>query len=241
MRRKLLVVLSVMVLLPAIVLAAGSGKIRGKVTDRETGEPLIGANVVIEGTSLGASTDVNGEYYVLSVPVGTYTVRATYVGYRSFTMRNVEVNADLTKEVNLQLSSESVQVPTVEVVAERPLINKNATNAVTITRAEDIQNMPIRTVDNVVSLQTGVVNQGGTIYIRGGRSDEVAFYIEGVGTKDPLFGGNTSRPIINAVEEIQLQAGGYRAEYGGANAGMIVTAMKTGSSDYQEFHLLKIK
>ena len=232
MRRKLLVVLSVMILLPAVLLAAGSGKIRGKVTDRETGEPLIGANVVIEGTSLGASTDVNGEYYVLSVPVGTYTVRATYVGYRSFTMRNVEVNADLTKEVNLQLSSESVQVPTVEVVAERPLINKNATNAVTITRAEDIQNMPVRTVDNVVSLQTGVVNQGGTIYIRGGRSDEVAFYIEGVGTKDPLFGGNTSRPIISAVEEIQLQAGGYTAEYGGANAGMIVTAMKTGSSDY---------
>lgn len=232
MQRKLLVVLSVMILLPALLLAGTTGKIRGKVTDRETGEPLIGANVVIENTSLGASTDVNGEYLILSVPVGTYSLRASYVGYRSFTIRNIEVNADLTTEANFQLSSESVQVPTVEVVAERPLVNKSATNAVTITRSEDIQNLPVRNVENIVSLQAGVVSQGGNIYVRGGRLDEVAYYVEGVQARDPLFGGNTARVINNAIEEIQLQAGGYTAEYGGANAGMIVTALKSGTPDY---------
>jgi len=65
--------------------ASDYGRISGRVTDEETGEALIGADVYLQGTELGAATDGNGEYSILYVPVGTYQVVAAYVGYNEFT------------------------------------------------------------------------------------------------------------------------------------------------------------
>lgn len=96
MYRKLLVAFLALFLLPVMVLAQ-DGKLRGVITDRESGEPLIGANVVIEGTNLGASTDINGEYVILSVPPGVYTVRASYIGYASVSISNIRVSSNITK------------------------------------------------------------------------------------------------------------------------------------------------
>ena len=109
MFRKLLLVLAALLLLPGLLLAQ-DGKLRGKVTDRESGEALIGANVTVEGTSLGAATDVNGEYVILSVIPGTYTVKATYIGYSPITVSNIIVNSGLTTTADLKMVSSAVQV-----------------------------------------------------------------------------------------------------------------------------------
>src|SRR5512139_1376968 len=98
MQRKLFFVLVLTVLLPAVLFAAG--KISGKVTDAGTGEPLVGANVVVVGTSMGAATNVAGEFVILNVPSGTYTLRTSYVGYQMITLSNVRVNEGLTSTAN---------------------------------------------------------------------------------------------------------------------------------------------
>jgi len=226
------------------------GKITGQVTDRETKEPLIGANIVLEGTALGASTDVNGNYTILNVPAGSYNLRATYVGYQATTMTGVSVLAGLTRDMNIQLASTAVQLNAVEIVAQRPLIEKTATNAVRVTTTQDIANLPVRGVQNYFALQPGVVVQNGIAYIRGGRSDEVGFMIEGADVKDIVgnvagvdaagVAGRTSQGtnpgssvtvIPEALQEVVVQAGGYGAQYGGANAGIVSQTFKTGGSN----------
>ncbi|MBE0556477.1 MAG: carboxypeptidase-like regulatory domain-containing protein, partial [Proteobacteria bacterium] len=154
--RKLTFALTLLVLIPALLFAQ-DGKLRGTVTDRETGEPLVGANVVLEGTNLGASSDLNGEYVILSVPPGTFSVKVSYIGYSSFTISNLRVLSNLTTTQDVQLASTAVQLEAVEVVAERPLIQKNTTNTIRVQTQEDIKNLPIRGVQNLVSLSAGVV------------------------------------------------------------------------------------
>ncbi len=228
---KKILLLFLLSFLPAII-TAQTGKIVGKVTDLQTGEPLIGANVIVEGTSLGGATNANGEYVILNVSPGTYTVKGRYIGYREVIIENIKVSVNLTTEVNFELPSEAYQTETVTVVAPKPLINKNTTNATSIVRSEDIENIPIRGVNAIVATQAGVVEQGGNLYIRGSRSDGVAYYVDGVLVNNPVFGGARTQVINNAVEEIQFQAGGYSAEFGGANGGIVSTQTRAGSENY---------
>lgn len=236
MQRKLFLALIVAAFVPALVFA--SGKIKGKVTDAGTGEPLVGANVVIVGTQMGAATNVSGEYVILNVPTGAYTLKASFVGYQTITLANLMVNNDLTTDANFQLPSEGVTVGTVEIVAQRPLVNKNATNAVRIIDNSFFQNIPARGINAAIATQPGVVLQGGNIYIRGGRADEVGYQVDGVGVNDIVFGGRAVNVTAEAVEQIQVQAGGFNAEYGGANAGIIQTQLRTGNPDRWKVSLL---
>lgn len=230
MRVKMLSFLLVF-LLPTMMF--GSGKITGKVTDKETKEALVGANVSIEGTTAGAATDIEGNYTILNVPAGVVTVKATFVGYAAVVISNVRVNNDLTTSLDFTLSSESVTLREVEIIAERPLVNKSATNAVRITTGEDIASLPVRGINNVIALSPGVVLQDNTVFIRGGRQDEVGFYLEGVPITNPMLGGRAVNIVQDAIEEIQVQAGGYAAEFGGANSGIIQQQLKTGTSDWK--------
>ncbi len=167
-----------------ISLFAGEGKIVGKVTDAATGEPLIGANVVIENTKLGAATNIDGNYIILNVPEGTYTIIGKYIGYKDTKIKEVIVSTNLTTEVNVKLIAEVYQMGCVEIVSEKPLINKNVTNSNTVVSPE---NLFFRGINSVVSTQSGVANQNGNIHIRGGRSDNNAYYVEGMLVNDPAF------------------------------------------------------
>ncbi|HHZ98910.1 MAG TPA: carboxypeptidase-like regulatory domain-containing protein [Candidatus Marinimicrobia bacterium] len=158
----------IIVLTPLLILAQGGrGKIRGVVTDQETGEALVGANVSIEGTSLGASTDLNGVYVVLAIPTGTYAVRVGYIGYREVVLSNIRVSENLTTSQDFQLSPSAIEVDALQIVAERPLIQRNTTNTVRITTQEDIKNMPVRGLQNLIALEAGTVLQDGELHIRG--------------------------------------------------------------------------
>jgi len=230
---RIITILFLLLLLPVMVLAQNQGKLRGKITDQETGEPLIGANVIVVGTSYGAATDVNGEYIIPYLIPDVYEVKASYIGYQARTISNVRINIGLTTGLDFQLVPEGIQVGTVEVVAEKPLVNKYNTNANRITTSEDIEALPVRGVDNILAVTPGVVVQDKTVFIRGGRQDEVGFYLEGSNITDAMVGGRQVTLVQDALEEINVQSGGYNAEYGNANSGIVRQQIKTGTADWK--------
>jgi outer membrane receptor protein involved in Fe transport len=231
MSRKIIYVLLLFTFLPYLVFA-GNGRIKGKVTDLTTGEALVGANVLVVGTSLGAATDVNGDFIIMNLDAGTFSVKASYLGYQAITITNVRVNTDLTTEVEFQLPAEEISVGTVTIVAQKPLIKKDATSSIRNVTGEDISNLPVRGVTNIIGLQAGVVNDEGTIHIRGSRADEVGYYLEGISIADPDAGGRAVTISNDAVEELQVESGGFTAEFGGSNAGIIRSQLRSGTNDF---------
>lgn len=227
---RIFTVLLFFLVLPVVALAQ-SGQLRGTITDQETGEPLLGANVLVVGTTQGAATDINGEYIILNLFADVYEVRASYIGYQAKTIQNIRVVAGQTLEVNFQLAAEGIEVGEVEVIAERPLINKYNTNATRLMTSDDIDAVPVRGVDNLYAIIAGVIVQNNTVHIRGGRQDEVGYYLEGTNITDPVVGGRQVTLVQDALEEIQVQSGGYTAEFGGANSGIIKQQIKTGTAD----------
>jgi outer membrane receptor protein involved in Fe transport len=243
--------LSAAIVIPVLSYGGTTGKIKGKVTDGGTGEALIGASVVVVGTSLGAAADINGEFIILSVPAGTYELEGQFLGYQALRVSNVLVNSDLTTEVDLAMTAlaEGVVLGEIVVQRERELVSKNATNAVRIQTGADIENLPVRGVTAAVALVPGIVQQNGRIYVRGGRAEDVGYYLDGASTRnvfgrrqtlgansDDWFSGqrtdNLTSVIPEALEEFQVQAGGYIAEYGGSNAGIVRQTLKSGGPAY---------
>ena len=227
-----LIALGVLLALSLAPAEASTGKIAGVVKDATTGDGLPHANVVVVDTKLGTTADEKGRFFILNVPAGTYTLKATYIGYADYTVEEVRVSTDLTTNLDIDLTSSDIQVEEVIIRAERPIIDKTATNAVRIVGAEDIEILPFRGVVQILSLQAGVVEDEGDLHIRGSRSDEIGYYVEGASVRNIITGTSAVSLIDEALEEVQLQAGGFNAEYGGANAGIVLQELRTGGSDW---------
>lgn len=231
MMRNVTIVALLLLLLPMAARAQGSAKITGTVTDAQTGEPLPGATVALEGTTMGAATNADGEYTIFQVPAGTYTVEASFVGYTTVRRSGVDIIGGITRRLDFELPTSEVQLDVVEVTAQRELVNPTATNAVRRLGREEIENLPTRDVETFYAIQPGVTALNDEIYIRGGRPDETEFLLEGT-TSRSLLGTDNVIPVIpEALEEVQVHAGGYSAEYGGANAGIIQQTLRTGGSE----------
>lgn len=212
---------------PILALAQNTGKLSGQVTDASTGEPLPGANVILEGTQLGTATDADGSYFIIGVPVGTYDIQASFVGFQTQTVSDVEINAGYTRELNFELAP-GAELDEIVVEYERPIIQKDAIGAPRVVTGEELQNLPIRGVADVAALQSGVVAREGTsdLFIRGGREEEVAYYVDGVRVVGSL--------AINqqAIAEQEMLIGTIPAKYGDAQAGIISITTKTGGDRY---------
>jgi len=229
MNAKKLFVLIVLMVIPSVVLAGIDGKISGTVTDAETNNSLTGTNVIVVGTSLGASTDADGKYTILNVPVGVYSVRATFIGYATFTVENVKITTDLTTLLDFALSTVAVAGEAITVVAVEPLVNLTATNVVRTVDAELLKKLATRSMTNFLGLHAGVVVHNRTIVIRGGRADETGFQVEGISTA-PAVGssGQGLSTIPEAIEEIRVLVGGFSADIGGGAAGIVQQTFRTG-------------
>ncbi len=221
-------------ILPFSLLAQNTGKIVGTVTDAETGEPLIGANIVIEGTQLGAATDVDGTFVILRVPPGTYNVSVIYIGYQKTTMTNVEVLTDLTTRLNFEIKPEAVAGEEVTVVAETPVIRKDLTSVEARVQSEDIERLPVQELGDVLNLQAGVIRDaGGGIHIRGGRSNEVSYRVNGISITDDFSRSQALQVENESVQELQVISGTFNAEYGNALSGVINIVTKTGGDEFR--------
>jgi len=161
-----------------VALPGTTGKIAGRVTDAKTGEPLPGANIIIEGTLRGTASDVDGFFVILNVPPGTYDLTASMLGYQPMTVKNVKVEVDRTTEVNFSLSPTiAVKVKPVIVKATPPIVRKDLTESVAIVSHEEVAALPVLSVSEVVTQQAGVIERGG-LHIRGGRPDEVVYVVD---------------------------------------------------------------
>jgi outer membrane receptor protein involved in Fe transport len=214
--------------IPLILKAGTTGKISGRVVDATTNEPLIGANVSVKETTLGTMTDIDGYYTINNIPPGKYSVVVGFVGFRKFTMTDVVIKIDLTTQVNPKLQPEAVQADEVVVVAERPLVQKDLTSSSVTVTSEELQRIPTENLSQIVNLQAGVV--GG--HFRGGRSNEVAYLIDGVLVTDPYDGGMSVEVSNTAIRELEVISGTFNAEYGQAMSGIVNTILEGGSENY---------
>jgi outer membrane receptor protein involved in Fe transport len=208
-----------------------TGKIAGTVTDQATGQSLPGANVVVVGTTLGASTDINGHYTILYVPPGTYQLQVSYIGYATITMNDVRIYIDQTARIDVALKEELIELGEATIIAERPIIKPDVATSVAAVAAEEIQELPVSSIESVVGLQAGI--EGG-LQIRGGGADEALFLMDGVTLRDPRNNNPVSSIALSAVKEINVERGGFNAEYGQVRSGIVNVVTREGNrSDYQ--------
>lgn len=219
-------ILLALVLFLPLTAVSQTGKIVGTVTDRNTGEPLISANVVIEGTTLGAATNLDGYFVILNVPPGTYSVRGSMIGYTPLTVTNVRVLISQTTEVDLPLSETVFQTEEVVVVASRPIVERDVSGSRSNISSDEIKSLPVSQVSSVVGLQAGV--QG--MSVRGGSSDQTAFIVNGLTMRDERDNSPYTGISLLAVQDLQIQAGGFNAEYGDVRSGVVTVSTREGSS-----------
>jgi outer membrane receptor protein involved in Fe transport len=209
-----------------------TGKIAGKVTDAKTGAPLGGAIIKVDGTNMGAEADASGDYVILNVPVGTYSVTASYVGYETVKQTEVKVSADVTTTLNFALSEQTIITGEIEVISKRNVVPPDQSGR--IIEREAILNTGIRGIENIVAKTAGVVQdeRGTEINIRGGRKNETAVIIDGVLTTNPLDGKSTAYVSNNLLQELAVLTGGFSAEYGNVLSGVINVTTRSGSTKY---------
>jgi len=207
-----------------------TGKISGKVTDN-AGAGLAGANVIVDGTSMGGATDNDGKYTILNVPAGTFSLTASYIGYRSTTTSNVEVKTNLTTPQDFSMESSAIEGDAVTIVGQKRLVEFSATNSVRSVNAEEIQNAASRSVTGMLDMQAGVTITNGKLHIRGSRAEEVAYTLDGAQITDVINTGRDVSAIPEALAEISVEAGGYGAHVGGANSGVVRQTMRTGGNE----------
>ena len=206
-----------------------AGKVSGTVRDGDTGEPLIGANVVVVGTTMGGATDLEGHFFILNVPPGRYDLRASLVGYHHVLQQGVVVNVGLTTTVDFLLRSETVEMAEIVIAATRPDVEREKTSTSEIIRSEDVQVLAgIRDVGDAIAL-TAEVTDG---HFRGGRTGEEQYMLQGMGITNPLDNSSAFNPIMSAVEEVEVITSGFGAQYGNAQSGVVNIAMKEGKSDH---------
>ncbi|MDX2128170.1 MAG: TonB-dependent receptor [Chloroherpetonaceae bacterium] len=220
---------------PATVLGT-TGKLTGSVIDVNTKEPLIGANIKIDGTRYGGTTDANGNYTILNIPPGTYTIKASYLGYQPKTVTNIRIKADYTERLDFVLNTDEIRSDEIVIRAERPIVVKDQTYSAAVVSSEEIQALPVEDINQVIGIQAGVV--GGSF--RGGRRNEVAYLVDGISVTD-VFDGNFSRTFQagasnfidpQTIQEVQVISGAFNAEYGQAMSGIVNIITKDGSEKY---------
>ncbi|MFQ6104214.1 MAG: TonB-dependent receptor domain-containing protein [Candidatus Glassbacteria bacterium] len=220
------------------LLAQTTGKVEGVVTDADTGEPLVGAQVIIEGTLLGNITNDEGYYFILNVPVGLQAVKAQIIGYQSVTVKDVRILAGQTHSVDFSLKSTVLELPGQEIYGERePLVPRDNTVSKERFTGETQLEIPADNVTQVITLQAGVTRYGDQTYsIRGGRPSESAIYVDGVNVKSYTTDGTQGEDDLdvgeNAVEEVDVITGGFASDFGDAQSGVINIVTKEGGQNY---------
>jgi outer membrane receptor protein involved in Fe transport len=217
-----------MLIFLSFLFSGTAGKINGTVYDAISKEPLVGCNIMITGTSLGTATDIDGQFFLMDIYPGSYTIKASMIGYSDYVINDIEVNIDLTTKLVFPMTVSAIEGETVVVDAKKDLINKNLTSTTAIIRSEDIAKLPVNEISEAINLQAGFVDG----HLRGGRTGEIAYWVDGIPVTDQ-YDGNTVIDISkDMVQEMQLISGAFNAEYGQAMSGIINITTKEGDENF---------
>lgn len=225
-----------LVLIGMVCFAKGqTATLSGTITDADTQEPLFGVNIILTGTNLGASSDFDGTYTISGIPAGEFNVQFTYIGYEKTLFTGQKFADGEKKKLNVALKTTMLTLEdAVVVVGEKPLVDvEDAKTGSTLT-AKEIDLQPVRQIQSVVNMQTGVVQSADGVHIRGGRSYETGFYIDDVSAKDPLSGTGFGIDIgTNSIAKIDVTTGGAGVEFGNATAGVVNTQTRSGDETFE--------
>ena len=214
-----------------------SGKIRGRVVDSTSKNPLAGANVLVlpVGSGRGTMTNENGEFVLPNLMTGRYNVKVSYMGYASTTIQDIDVSPGGTTEILFSLTIEAIEGQEVNVVAESMENTINIKTVVSQVKysGEQLYKMPVSNFTDVIANAGGVVKteagRSRGIHMRGGRSGEVAFYVDGILTNDPVDRSQGVQIDKEAIDVLTISKGGFSAEFGEAMSGIVTVITKSGS------------
>jgi outer membrane cobalamin receptor len=212
--------------------AGTTGKIAGQVVDADTGEPLTGVNIFIEGTTLGAVTDINGNYYIINIPPGAYSVKASIIGFAAVTQTEVRVNVDHTTPLDFKLKASIIEGEAVTVVSEREVIHMDrSASEITAAAREIVETVSVRNVTDFIHQQVGVAVNNGRLEVRGGTADQAQFMVDGLTVVDNRRNEPLLMVNLSAIDELNVIKGGFNAEYGNVRSGLVNVITKSGSPE----------
>ena len=248
---KFLLFLLLVAVLAATPALAANGKISGTVKSAD-GEPVVGANVVIEGTTLGAAADAAGKYFILDVPPGKYRVRASGVGYTPKVIADVRISADQFITLDITLESQAVGLAEVVVEAARPPIDKSQTNTKTTISSSDLESLPIRDARELLATSASTYRG----FVRGGKQYETKTLIDGVDMTDNFYAVKADQTLtpyqtyngvvryqqamqssfvdlnMTSIEEASVLTGGVGSDYASATAGLVSYTLREGRGNW---------
>ncbi|OGF01016.1 MAG: hypothetical protein A2509_04435 [Candidatus Edwardsbacteria bacterium RIFOXYD12_FULL_50_11] len=208
--------------------AGNTGKISGQITDAGNGLPLFGAVVSVPGTSIGGFTDDQGRYFLINIPPGSYSIRVNMTGYSPVTVIDVKCTQDITTKLNLKLKVSPIMTEGIVVTAQRPIVDKELTATRRTIKIENLALMPWDTPEKAVASQPGVVTKSQEFHIRGGRSDEVSYLLDGISVRDAVEGYSGLLVNSNALSDLNMLTGIFDAQYGEVMSGVIEASIKNG-------------
>lgn len=219
--------------MPLWVFAGTTGKIAGVVKDADNREPLPGANLVIEGTTMGAASAVDGAYFIINIPPGAYRVRATMMGYEAVTISNVIVQIDRTTTLDFALKASVIEGAEVTVVAKREDVRMDVSYTQANLSIEAIEAVPATfRINDVLQTQAGVDQDRFGLTIRGSDAREIGYFLDGVSLRNERMDQGFDLVSKTAVQEVQLLTGAFNAEYGNARAGIVNVVNRSPKDKY---------
>ena len=223
-----------------------SGKIRGKAIDGMTKDPLVGANILLlpVESGRGTMTNENGEFVIPNIMSGIYSIKVSYMGYASTIIQNIEVSPGATTEILCSMSVEAIEGQEVNVVAESMENTVDVKSVVTQVKysGDQLYKMPVSNFTDVIANAGGVVKteagRSRGIHMRGGRSGEVAFYVDGILTNDPVDRSQGVQIDKESIDVLTISKGGFSAEFGEAMSGIVTVVTKSGSKQNYSGNLI---
>ncbi|MBT3754828.1 MAG: TonB-dependent receptor [Candidatus Cloacimonetes bacterium] len=235
MLKKIIISLMLAFLFTTILSAGTTGKLAGKVTD-EKGNPIPFANITImDGETLvsGMMTKENGSYFIINITPGVYDVFCMRGGFRTQKRSGVKISLDLTQIENFKMPQQAIEIEGFDVVESKvEMIQPTKTQSGKTISAADIEDISVTQIEDVIAMQAGVTLNNGEIHVRGGRSNEMAYTVDGMSVSDPVDGGAALTIDTDAIADMDVMTGGLTAEYGNAQSGMVNIVTKSGSRDY---------
>ncbi|MGI6197880.1 MAG: TonB-dependent receptor [Candidatus Cloacimonadaceae bacterium] len=224
--------LILLILMSSIVIlnAATTGRLAVRVRDNN-GRPIEFVNVAVtqnNRTLTGGRTNAKGTAIIINIPPGVYVVKFTLVGYDSYTVNNVRIQVDQTTSLSPVMNKTGVKLSTVVVTAEQDRAGKDRVGTAVQVDMSNMADVAVTDVADVVALQAGVTNIGGELHIRGGRANEINYTVDGMSVSDPVDGGSALGVDLDAISDMKVMTGGFPAEYGNAQSGVINIVTKDG-------------
>ncbi len=209
---------------------SSAGFLEGRISDKNSKEYLTGVNISLLDTKLGTAADKEGFYVVNNIPPGDYDVKYSLLGYKTVIMKGVVILGGRRTKIDVEMIASAVEMDVVEIVVQKPLIQKEQPATVYSIGELKIEKLPVSNFRELISLQPGITPEGN---VRGGKTNEVMYLIDGLPVQDVLSGGLGTNLPKSSITGINIHAGGFDAEYGNALSGIVNIITKTGSDKHK--------